>query len=116
MINRLAAVQSSMRGRRVFWIAALAAALVLAAMAVAMSEGGGIFQIGTDVVRSDARINSMGYEVTQKRNVFSITHNGQPFVTITRGVKDIIISDPNNNNIDVMAIRPGRTGSRLNPR
>lgn len=107
MMNRLAAAQSSFRGRRVVWIAVVAIGLVLAWAAKALSDGGGIFQIGTDVVRSDARINPQGYSISQHGNVYTVSRDGQPWVTLKREAKDIVVSDPTKSNIEVVAIRPG---------
>ena len=111
MMNRLAATQSSNRVRRAVWIAAVAIGLVLAWAAKALSDGGGIFQVGTDVVRSDARINPQGYSISQRGNVYTVSRDGQPWVTLTRGAKDIIVSDPAKGNLDIVAIRPGPSRS-----
>lgn len=110
MINRLAAVQPSIHGHRVFWIIAAAIALVVGSFAAAFSAGNGIYQIGTDVVRSDARTRPDPHyrlkAFKKQDNAWVVYRDGKPWVTLTRGVKDITVSDPNRHNVDVVDIRP----------
>jgi hypothetical protein len=110
MLNRYAVAQSSRRGRTLLLIAAVAVGLVLAWVAAALSDGDGLFHVGDGVVRSDARVRYQGYAMDQNRNVYAISRQGKPWIKVTRGTNDIVISDPTNGDFAVIVIRPlGKT-------